>query len=100
MALRKGLAFLGPLLVPPGGDHPVDDRIEDAERVEHAQPVLPDVDPGTEDAQLAVLLVDAHAPALAGKGEPGGEAGDAAAGDLDAAGHGVKLTGLSRRQTV
>jgi len=47
-----------------------------------------------------VLLVHPDPPSLARKGEPGGEPGDSAAGDLDRADHGANATGSARRHTV
>ena len=63
-----------------------------AERIEHAQPVLPDIDAGAEDAQIVILLVDTDLPALAREGEASAQPGDAAAGNLDCADHVVLIS--------
>ncbi len=84
----------------PGGKCIGKDRVKNAESGKYPQSVFPDVDAGTEDAQILVLLVNPHPPALACEGKTGRETGNAAAGDLDGAAHSTKLTGSARRQTA
>src|SRR6266446_9765482 len=86
-ALREDAAVVIALFMPRGGYRSGNHRVEHPERVQHPQAVFPDIDPGAEDAQVAVLLVHPDPPALAREGKPGGEPGDSAAGDLDAPGH-------------
>ena len=53
-----------------------------ADRLQHAQAVVPDEDAGTEGAQLAVDLVDAGRPAALAQRDGGDQAGETRAGDL------------------
>src|SRR5512143_3253534 len=46
-----------------------DDLIEDAERLQHAQAILPDIDGSPENTDVAALLVDVYLPALLQQGE-------------------------------
>jgi hypothetical protein len=88
------------LFMPRGGNRVGGHLRQNPESTEHAQAVFPDVDAGAGDPQLAVLLVNADPPPLAGKGEAGGEPRDPAAGNLDTAGHCTKATGSANTQTV
>src|SRR5439155_1993044 len=78
------------------GNHPA----KHPERVEHPEAVFPDIDPGADDAQVAVLLMHPNPPAFARKGEAGSEPGDPATGDLDRADHDASAIGPARGQTV
>ena len=57
-------------------------RVIGAERLQHPQPVLVDVDAGAGGAQLAAALVHPHAPAALRERAGGGEPGKAGSGDL------------------
>ena len=83
-----------------GAERAVDHRRQHAKRLEHLQPVVPDIDPLAEAAQRTALLVDADLPASLREGESGGQPGDAAAGDLDRALHVANASGMSSQQTV
>jgi len=68
----------------PGGDMGAvaDGLVEDAERLERGQAVLPQPDPGAEHPQVAAALVDAHAPAALGQRGPREQPREAGARDL------------------
>ena len=59
-----------------------DDIVIGADRLEHAQPILPDKDAGAERTQLRACLVDTHRPAALGKRNGSGESRETSARDF------------------
>jgi len=67
------------------GRHPMRPRLDlvvHVEGLEHAQPVLPDVEPGADLAQLRSGLVHAHGPTAMSQCNRRGQTGQARTGDL------------------